>query len=208
MARKKLTPEERIARVITEDIGSSNGVNESLYGHQIQPGDTPVDRLVSHVDQAYMDWDINDTKFQQLTQKLLGKIPSEQEWTSAIMMSKQNPELKKKLLQGVGVSSSAIQAMVQSTPQPSSQPTGGGGGGGAAGSGQRSSVRVGGFKARLNLHGQGKSGVVHFNRGTKIQLVNIRQHPNNKNVFVGEYASGPSTGMSITFNRKNVSQIV
>lgn len=202
MARKKLTPEERIARVISEDVRSSNGLNESLYGHQVLRGDTPVDRLVNHIDQAYMDWDIKDSKFQAVVQKLLGKIPSEQEWTRLIMASSQNPELKKELLWGVGAAA-VVQAVAQQAPAP------GAGGQSAAQSGQQPvQGRVAGFKARPGLRGQGKSGTVHFNRGTKVQLSNIRPHPNNPNVFVGEYISGPSSGMSITFNRKNVLQIV
>lgn len=202
MARRQLTPEERIAKTISEDVHSSNGLNESLYGHQVLPGDTPVDRLVNHIDQAYMDWDIKDLKFQAVVQKLLGEIPSEQEWTRLIMASSQNSELKKKLLHGVGAAA-AVQAVAQQAPVP------GAGGQSAAQSGQQPvQGRVAGFKAHPRLRGQGKSGTVYFNRGTKVQLSNIRPHPSNPNVFVGEYISGPSSGMSITFNRKNVLQIV
>lgn len=92
-----------ISEWVDEDIGpGSRGlIGESLYGHTVVPGDSEIDRLIAATERAYIDFDPNDEKFADLAQKVLGRIPTPEEWVTLIKSSSQSDQLKNVLLQSV-----------------------------------------------------------------------------------------------------------
>lgn len=62
----------RLARSLTED---PDVVNESLFGFHVKRGGTDLDVFVHAVENNYINWDINDGKFQTLFFKIF-KAPS------------------------------------------------------------------------------------------------------------------------------------
>lgn len=86
------------------DEPSKKIITESYKGLRVNPGNTPIDRLISIVDANYLDFDIQNTKFQKLAQQIfqssgIAYPQSEQEWASLIEASSQSQELKDILVQ-------------------------------------------------------------------------------------------------------------
>lgn len=77
---------------------SKNLIVESLFGYRVNAGDSQIDRLILMVDQAFLDWNLNNKKFKDLVIKFFGKMPTEQEWLNLINDSNQSTELKDRLI--------------------------------------------------------------------------------------------------------------
>lgn len=108
--------------MLSEDIGPGKmGLSESLYGERIVRGDKPIDALIFAVEMNFMDWDINDHKFQALAKKTLGKVPTQSELTNLISQSSQTDQLKQILIQ-----KSTNQPATNRTPTTNPQTTKGG----------------------------------------------------------------------------------
>lgn len=209
-----MNPISRIANLITEDV---NTIQESLYGFPTQDGNHPVDKLISHIDQAYMDFDPKDPKFQQLATKLLGGMPTPEQWSQLIMASSQSDQLKRKLIEVVGGKApeapQAAQAQPQAQPQAQQavqmaqgqqQPQGKSYGFQAYSRGVRGRITRAFSPAAA---GNVKQNVtVNFHRGTKIQLLKMAPYGRGGNTFIGELAGKP--GHFITFHKKNVASVV
>lgn len=77
---------------------SKNLIVESLFGYRVNAGNSQIDRLILMVDQAFLEWDLNNKKFRDLATKFFGKMPTDQEWINLINNSSQSLELKNKLI--------------------------------------------------------------------------------------------------------------
>jgi len=119
---------DRLARLLTED---PDVMNESLFGYHVKRGNSDIDRLLFAIEVNYIEWDLEDPKFQMKFFKIF-KVPS---GTDSHMMgevllktlktqtSSQDPELINKLIyltkkqqqastSPVGTSSSGVPAQL------------------------------------------------------------------------------------------------
>jgi len=87
---------DHLAEWISED---GEVVAESLFGYNVTPGDSPIDRLIAKVDTQWLDWNPKDPKFIAAVEEVFGKMPSGSEWQHLINGSSQSEPLKKKLIE-------------------------------------------------------------------------------------------------------------
>lgn len=147
-----------LAKWLSEDIRGRTGyITEDLFGFRVQPGDSQVDKLINYIDNAYIDWNPQDPKFQAAVKKVLGSIPQPSQWGDLIAQSSQSPELKQMLAKLMG--GGTIQGRINQSQQPSktaqmSQQTPQAGG---------QAGQVGKFPTGTGLF------EVHFHRGTVVK---------------------------------------
>jgi len=175
-----MTPKE-ISEWIDPDIRGRLGLlAESLYGHPVKPGNTPVDSIIAAVERNWLDWDPKDQKFMSVVTKILGKTPTPDEWQKLFDQSQQSPELKDVLLRKLrGLAELPKQAPEQQTLFTSV--TGSVGASGASGS---TGIPVGPPLTSFQVAKPGKypptgfpEGAgrfrIHFNRGTIVEAVAV-----------------------------------
>jgi len=105
------------------DSALSKAISEALYGHNIQSGTSPIDDLIAAAETQYIEWSINNPKFQALVVKVLGKMPTMAEWRKLFEQSKQSIELKSDLLHRIRRETPKAQTDDEpKKPQPQPQP--------------------------------------------------------------------------------------
>ena len=105
-----MTPKE-ISEWIDPDIRGRLGLlAESLYGHPVKPGNTPVDSIIAAVERNWLDWDPNNQKFIDVVIAVLKEtdpktvtMPTPDKWKELFNQSQQSPELKDVLLRKLGI---------------------------------------------------------------------------------------------------------
>jgi len=97
-----------IAEWVDRDLrpGGTGLVSEDLYGHHVEPGDSPVDILIASVERNYLEFDPSNQRFQDAVARTVGIDLSKEDGIARlaklVRMSNQSPELKKELLDRLG----------------------------------------------------------------------------------------------------------
>ena len=99
-----------IAKWISEDIeeGGKGVIAETLYGIRVEPGNSPIDKLINSVDANFLDFDQSSEGFQAAVVRILGAYPNENQWVRLINSSSQKQELKAKILHSLGIGSERV----------------------------------------------------------------------------------------------------
>lgn len=69
-------------------------LNEMLYGQRVNHGSQPFDVFLRMIDDLYIEFDVDNAKFQAAAQKVFKKVPSADEFVELIMNSNQSDGLK------------------------------------------------------------------------------------------------------------------
>lgn len=72
MEDSKMRSPEDIAKLITEDIRTNNGLVESLFGQNVVDGDKPIDMFLGAIDRNYLDLDFKNPKVVAIATKVFG----------------------------------------------------------------------------------------------------------------------------------------
>ena len=92
---------------IAEFIAEDGLITESYNGLHVNPGNSPIDYLISAVERNYTDFDVNNPAFIRLAKAIFSKhnVPVPQDnagWESLIKSSSQTDQLKSLLLSQLG----------------------------------------------------------------------------------------------------------
>jgi len=81
------------------EAGDRLRVISGLYGHKIKASEKAIDKLMQAVfDNAELEWNPSDPKFQELAHDVLGFVPKATEWDNLLATSAQNDQLIKVLM--------------------------------------------------------------------------------------------------------------